>query len=191
MSYINPNVPQITNPVGVDKIIQDIQLQLSAGLTWLEKSFGRAWLFQEKDTSGKVSKMPKCYVGKGEYVNVLPNDNFKSMSFIFCKDKEKNEGFNASRLGSHKKRDLSIIIWGNLKKIDSTKTYIFTEELKKEVEKILIGLDYICSMNSYVDEKAESVFEGFTINDVDTQYLMHPYFACRFDFTVGYFDTIC
>lgn len=192
MSYKNPSIPIITNPVGIDAVIQNIQLSLSSGLIWLEKSFGRAWTHVEKQPDGKTIKLPKCYSGTGEYINVLPNDNLKAQSFIAVRDKEKTDGhINSSSLGIHKKRDISLYIWGNLKKINVNKTYIFTEELKREVEKILIGLEYIQSLNGYYDERAEVVFVDYTLNDVDTQYLMHPYFAMRFDITVSYFDSIC
>ena len=191
MSYKNPAIPTIVNPVGIDTVIQNIQVNLASGLTWLEKSFGRAWLHQEKQPDGKVVKLPKCYSGTGEYINVLPNDNLKAQSFIAVRDKEKNDGISPSRLGASKTRDLSIIFWGNLKKINGAKTYIFTEELKREVEKIIIGLEYILSINGYWDERAEIIFADYTLMDANTQYLMHPYFAMRFDITVSYFDSIC
>lgn len=190
MSYSNPNIPVIPNPVGLEQKIQDIQNALSAGLSWLEKSFGRAWIHQEKDPSGKVSKIPKAYAGLGEYINVLPNDNFKSQSFIMAKGYERFEDYNHAALGIHKKRDLHIIFWGNLKKIDLARDYIFTEELKKQIQLALNNVEGLI-ITGYFDERADQVFADFTLNDVDTQLLMFPYFACKFDVTVNYFDAIC
>lgn len=190
MSYNNPNIPQIPNPVGLDAKIQDIQNTLSASLPWLEKSFGRAWAFSEKDVNGKVSKIPKAYTGLGEYINVLPNDNFKSQSFVIAKGYERFEDYNAAALGIHKKRDLSVIFWGNLKKIDLAKDYIFTEDLKKQIQLALNNVEGLI-ITGYYDEKADQVFADFTLIDVDTQLLMHPYFACKFDVTVNFFESIC
>lgn len=189
MSYQNPTIPLITNPTGLDKVIQDIQEAFANGLPWLHKSFGRAWLHQEVDSSGKTVKYPKCYDGSGEYTNVLPNDNFESMCFIAARGQEKPEEFNNLAKGNHKTRDLSIYFWGNLTTIDENKTYIFTEVLKKDIEKILVN--YVASINAYYDEKAETIFQDYTLSDVNTQYLMHPYFALRFDITVKYFENYC
>jgi hypothetical protein len=189
MSYNNPNIPIIENLTGLDKVIQDIQIDLSARLPWLAKSFGRAWTFQESDAAGKVLKVPKCYSGSGEYINVLPNDNLTAQSFIAATQPEKWEKFNSMSMGNSKIRSLAIYFWGNLKKIDKDKDYIFTEELKNQIEKVLIG--HVDTIVSYYDEKAEQVFSDYSINDVDTQYLMYPFFACRFDVTVKYYDSLC
>jgi hypothetical protein len=188
MSYIKPNIPIITNPSGLEIPIQTIQQELGTGLSWLEKSFGRAWMHSEYSTDGKTKKYPKCWDGV-DYINVLPNDNFKAMSFIAVKAQEKYAKFSDAAVGNPKTRDLSVIIWGNLKKIDPAKTYIFTEYLKLQVEKILVP--NVAVITAYYDEKAETVFQDYTLIDIDTQYLMYPFFAMRFDVTVDYFDTYC
>jgi hypothetical protein len=187
MSYLKPNIPLIAAPKGLEIPIQDIQIALGK-LSWIEKSFGRAWQHQEIGTDGKTKKYPKCWDGV-DYTNVLPNDNFSAMSFIAAKAQEKLPDFSTTTNGNPKTRDLSVIVWGNLKKIDPTKTYIFTETLKLDVEKVLVANSTLIS--AYFDEKAEVVFQDYSLVDVDTQYLMYPYFAMRFDITVRYYNSYC
>ena len=191
MSSINPTIPVISNPIGIDKPIQEIQIALSAGLPWLKKSFGRAWMYSERDPSGKVQKYPKCYCGGNDYLNVLPNDQLISQSFFSVRSPEKVENFNREGGGNHKTREVSIIFWGNLKKIDGSKSYIYTEELKKQVEMILIQHENIQSINAYYDEKADDIFAPFTLNDVEGQYLVYPLTGFKFDVTIKYFDQLC
>jgi ferredoxin-fold anticodon binding domain-containing protein len=73
----------------------------------------------------------------------------------------------------------------NLKRIDPNKDYVFTEQLKHEVEVILKANKWIKTIDSYVDEKVDDVFEGYTI-DPDSKYLMYPYSGFRFNCTVAY-----
>lgn len=195
MSYQNPEILLITSPVGLDKAIQSIQQELATGLTWLEKSFGRAWEFKEIDpATEKDIRVPKCYYGEGEYINVLPNDNLKAQSFITVRNEETWPSYSRAT-GNSKSRDLSIIFWFNLKEINPAKDYIFTEELKTEVEKILKLNAYVASINRYYDERVEDVFDGYisqaesgrySVDDTKTQYLMYPYSGFRFDVTIAY-----
>jgi hypothetical protein len=71
--------------------------------------------------------------------------------------------------------------------VDETKDYIFTEELKKQVEVILRANPDVKSINSYFDEKPEDVFQGYDI-DRSSQFLMYPYAGFRFNITIGYFE---
>lgn len=193
MSYKNPQILTIDQPIGLDAVIQSIQTELMV-LTWLDKSFGRAWEFTETAPDGRQIKVPKCYLGDGEYINVLPNDFLKAQSFIQVISEERWVDFEKYAL-AHKERDLAVVFWFNLKSIDSSKKHIFTEELKKEVSGVLASNAYIKSINTYVDEKAEEVFKGFidsgagtisTTDDDKNQYLMHPYSGFRFELTAGY-----
>jgi hypothetical protein len=195
VSYQNPDILLITSPTGLDKVIQSIQQEFAAGLTWLEKSFGRAWEFKEVDpATERIIRVPKCYSGEGEYINVLPNDFLKAQSFITVRNEETWPSYSRAT-GNSKSRTLSAIFWVNLNEIDPTKDYIFTEVLKKDVEKILKANAYVASIDKYFDERVEDVFDGYisqaesgrySVDDTKTQYLMYPYSGFRFDFTVAY-----
>jgi hypothetical protein len=196
MSYQNPTILLIESPVGLEKAIQSVQLDLANGLTWLDKSFGRAWEFKEVTSEGKTIRVPKAYDGKGEYIPVLCNDFLSGSSFITVRNEETWPSYSRAT-GNSKSRTLSAIFWVNLKEIDPTKDYIFTELLKKDVEKILKANAYVASIDKYFDERVEDVFDGYisqaesgrySVDDTKTQYLMYPYAGFRFDFTVAYME---
>lgn len=199
MSYKNPSILILSSPIGIDAVIQSIQQDLYSGLTWLEKSFGRAWEFKEKDpVSGDQLKLPKCYMGEEEYMNVLPNDFLKSQSFIAVRGEEATDEYNKYGMQSHS-RQLSIIFWFNLKEINSANDTVFTEFLKSDVEKILSKNPWIQSVDKYYDERAEDVFDGYvsnslggrySVDDIKTQYLMYPYSGFRFDITAYYPENV-
>jgi hypothetical protein len=203
MSYSNPDIVLLGNPVGIDAVIQSIQQSLYAGLPWLTKSFGRAYEFKEGYQDGssvKSKRVPKVFIGvtdtgEGEYMDVLPNDNLTAQSFIAVKGFENwpaQEFFSRYNQNSLS-RQLSVIFWMNLKVINPTKEYIFTEELKIEAEKIIKTNPYVSTILRYVDERAEDVFDSYDLRTVNytneddkTQYLMFPYAGFRFDVEVQY-----
>lgn len=179
-------------PIGLDAAIESIRSGLS-GISWVSKSFGRAWAVKEKDpATERIITVPKCYTKDGDYQNVLPNDTIftpgvAGSSFISVIGEESYESFQP-RTGSVKKADLAVIVWANLKMIDSTKDYIFNEQLKKDLEAVLKVNSKVSSINSWVEERADRVFEGydFTGDQFLTEYLMYPYWGCRIELTVIY-----
>lgn len=193
-TYINPSInTNNPSPQALDAAIESIR-QSMAGITWNAKSFGRAWAVKEKDlTTDKLMTIPKAYTAEGNYQNVLPNDTLfgdgaAASSFIAVMgDETYSEDFQP-RTGNVKKADLAIIIWGNLKMIDSSKDYIFNEALKKDIETAIKSNRYIKSINSWTEEKADKVFQGYDLPDdmFYTEWLQYPYWGCRVELTVEY-----
>lgn len=184
MSYVNPAIPKPPIPIGVERAIEDMRGMLEVNLPWISFAFGRAFTFNE-DTK----RIPKCYAGDGEYINVLPNDTlFRPLTaaslFFQVRTSEKYSQFNYEH-GSTKETTIGIIFWGNLKLIDSDKGYIFTEELKDDVEQIIKRNPYVREIESWTDERVENVFDLYSI-DANTQYLMYPYTGFRVNVIINY-----
>jgi len=203
MSYEKPVIPVIAAPSGFNKAVQSLQVELYNGLSWLEKSFGRAYMFRERDINGNASNTPKCYDGAGEYINVLPNDMFSAMSFIIPTDGEIIIDGNKWILS--KTRACSLIFWVDLSRLIPGKDYVFTEELKTEVQAVLKANPYVFQINKYFDDRAENIYAGMDIDfkgryrekkkgtysnaaQVGEQYLMFPYAGMRFDIVFAYPD---
>lgn len=197
MSYINPNIPQIASAINLDAVIQSIQNDLAA-ISWHEKSFGRAWV-QYETIGNKRLRVPKCYNTKKEYYNALPNDTFNSISFIATNGDEKPISQNGVNSATMKERELKVIFWLHMTKISDFSgldfsgidfstygDYVFTEVLKTQVEKVLRNNSYVKSIDRYIDDSIERVYDGYDIEAFDTHYGMFPYSAFRFDITVGY-----
>jgi len=198
---VNPLIPLLSNPIGLDKAIQDIQIALS-DISWLEKIFGRAFEFNAINTLGKRIKKPMVYIGNGEYYSVLPNDTFKSMCFFLTRGHEESEGYLTGNTLIYKVRGISIIFWVNLKLIDPTNDYIFTEKLKTDVEKVLIHLPQVQDLENYNDQDADQIFASsgkaklgvstpFNLADTPDAYLMYPYSAFRMELSLKYTDILC
>jgi hypothetical protein len=184
MSYVNPSPITAPLPIGIERAIEDMRGMLEVNLPWLSFAFGRALSFDE---GGK--KTPKCYVGSGEYINVLPNDTlFRKTTaaslFFQLRSSETYVQFNYTN-GSTKEATVGIIFWGNLKLIDDQRPYIFTEELKNNVEQVLKQNPYVKEIDEWVDERAEDVFDKYNLYE-STQYLMYPYSGFRVNVIINY-----
>lgn len=197
MSYSNPtiNANNLT-PIGLDVPIKSVQASI-AGITWMSKSFGRAYEFKEKNPDNdRFRRIPKVYEDSGEYINALPNDAFMTSgvaasSFIAVRNGEKYESFSKYS-GSTRTAELEVIIWANLKLIDSTKDYIFTEILKKDVEHALSANPYVFEIIEWHDENVEQVFEGYDLSEVAyvADYMKYPFTGLRCKLTIKY-DAPC
>lgn len=82
---------------------------------------------------------------------------------------------------------IAIIFWMNLQKIDSSKQFNFSEELRFGVLSVLKKTSMLIESSSMQFDK---VFEPFTINETFRPYIKPPYAAFRIDgsLTFDYFD---
>lgn len=176
--YSNPLVPIITNPINLDREIQEIQLAIAL-IPWIDKSFGRARIGQRNDLQ-KPYLYPEVYKGNGEYYNCLINDNLKASSFIRVgrgRVKDPINGFDShSRVMTY---TLNLIVWYDLKKIDPTKGYRFDEELKKDVMEVLRTLSSLKLLSIY--DAPDEVFDGYSLDHTEWQTFKHPFGGFRFE----------
>lgn len=193
MSYTSPVINSgAAVKQGIDVPIEAIRVAISE-LTWMSKSFGRAMTFREiNNATGKLARTPKVYEQSGEYINVLPNDSIFSSgvaasSFIRVVGPERYESYEPNS-GSLKTARLSVIIWGDLKKIDPSKDYIFTEYLKSQIEAKIKDVHFVSEIIEWYDENVEDVFNGYDFDEeiTRTEFLMYPYAGIRVDVNVTY-----
>lgn len=180
--YSKKEQAPIRFPKGIDKVIANINLKLS-DLTWLTKTYQRAWVL--KDSTEAQKFVAKIYLQGGEYLEPIPQDNEMGISVVMVTSAETNllNDPTTDSYESEKRRDIAIIFGVNLKEIDPSKDYVFTEDLKEEVELQLEKVERL-QINSYVDEDYRQVFAGLNITDFNI--LQYPYAAFRFNCTVFY-----
>lgn len=178
-TIVNPN----PNPVNLDGQIFRLQ-QVFQPVEWLEYAFGRTWAaYRIKERKGTII-YPNVYVGNGEYESMLPNDRYKSYCYFIPRDGLRRHQYTAIPKTSRNsfKSALDIAFYFNLKKINPTANYVHTENLLLDV------LQALRSVNNYsVDEifyEPRNVFEGYTIDFVETQYLSYPYGGFRISGTL-------
>ena len=182
---IDPYV--LANPLGVDMVVNALQARFDLGLTWLEKSFGRAVAMSHQKDNQKID-YPGLFVKEGfDYMNMIALDNWDAYSFFFARDTEDPLDFGDGIRNTFR-RELDLIFWINLERADSTKEYDYLPELKREILNIIDGTTYSQStdlgqvlavdvLNVY--DEPDNIFDGFDIDLEDTQLLYWPYRGLR------------
>lgn len=188
------------NPVLLDKILQDIQSALVKRLTWLDHAFGKAYRLVEHRRDGSKFIYPAAYAGDGEYISLLPNDNFGNFSWFDVYDPQQITRVVQS--SPQYTFNGAIVFWYNLSSIYSDKTVLYTEEIKDEIMRVLTAPGLITSTgrliikdiyenfeNLYRGYSIEKIYNNFTytgegIQSIDKQFFMYPYAGIRIEFTL-------
>lgn len=188
------------DPVLLDKILQDMQKSLMNKLKWLNCAFGRAYKLVEHRPDGNKFIYPAMYNGNGEYVSLLPNDNFGNFSWFDIYDPQKITEVVQS-LPQYTFSG-AIIFWYDLSSIYEDETVMHTEEVKDEIMRVLttpglitttgklvINDIYECFENIYKGYSIEKIYNNYTykgegIQDIDKQFFMYPYAGIRIEFTL-------
>ena len=176
-----PKVPKPATPAFTDKIIVQVQDTLKAKLPWLDYSFGQSQrLVTTKDK--KDYFYPGVHIGRGDYLNVLPDQNLGNYSFFILEDPQ-NVDFRAHTTNNVKLK-YSLVFWFNLDKVFPGLIDRNTEALKAQILKILnreLFLTFGRIDVRSIYEQAENIYKGYSLKEVDSQYLMQPYGGFRFE----------
>lgn len=191
-------IPSKENPVLLDKILQDIQQSLMNKLKWLNYAFGRAYKLVEHRPDGNKFIYPAAYVGNGEYVSLLPNDNLGNFSWFDIYDPQKiTEVVQSLPQYSF---EGAIIFWYDLQSIYEDESVLHTEEIKDEIIRVLTTPGLITTTgkisitniyerfeNIYKDYSIERIYNNYAykgegIQDIDKQFFMYPYAGIRIEF---------
>lgn len=188
------------DPVLLDKTLQDMQKSLMNRLKWLNCAFGRAYKLVEHRPDGNKFIYPAMYNGNGEYVSLLPNDNFGNFSWFDIYDPQKITEVVQS-LPQYTFSG-AIIFWYDLSSIYEDETVMHTEEVKDEIMRVLTTPGLITTTGKLVIndiyERFENIYKGYSIEkiynnytykgegiqDIDKQFFMYPYAGIRIEFTL-------
>lgn len=188
------------NPVLLDRIIQDMQDVLTEKLSWLDLAFGKAYKLIEHRPDGDKFVYPAAYNGKGEYMSLLPNDNFGNFCWFDVYDPQEIIANIQSR--PQFTFDGAIVFWYDLSSIYEDDSVIYTEEIKDEIVRILTTPGFIktsskLTINS-IYERPENIYKGYAvekiynnftykgegIQSIDKQFFSYPYAGLRIEFTI-------
>ena len=188
------------NPVLLDKILQDMQKALKEKLKWLDYAFGKAYKLVENRPDGNKFVYPAMYNGNGEYVSLLPNDNFGNFSWFDIYDPQKITQVVQS-LPQYTFSG-AIVFWYDLSRIYEDQSVIYTEEIKDEILRVLTTPGIITTTGKFtindIYERFENIYSGYSIEkiynnyiyrgqgiqDIDKQFFMYPYAGIRIEFTI-------
>lgn len=175
--YLQPEQPRL-----FDRPIQDMQKSLGRKLLFMNHVFGRCERLL-KVVDGRRYYSPNIYKGNDEYELLTP-DNAELGNYCFFVADEPQVMVQNFGISGRMRAPFSLVVWVDQRTIeDKDARDIYGLELKV--------LDAIASPGvlrhggmelSRVYHKAENVFQGFTMDEVDNQFLMSPFMGLRFEF---------
>lgn len=162
-----------------DRVIHDVQDALGT-LGWLDHVFGRSERLVRIGVSGGRIITPNVYYGKNEYVQLLP-DNTELGNYCFFYMEDPQQVTIPMGTNSRLKAPFSLVVWVDMRTVGATYDDRNTEDLKEQLLKTIhTGLVRHGSIKvTSVYERAENVFVGYSLDEVDNQYLMAPYAGFR------------
>lgn len=169
------------------KIVQEFQ-ELLDTVTWLDSAYNYpiAHIGTQKQEEIQQTTYPQIYINDGEsdYEDVRPNDKIQALSFW-----ELNEPYTFDREMEDVNISLSLIIWYNLKRVDNTKSYDFSGELRAEIIQLLYENDVDNDIE--IEIRPKEIFDKYNFQKSDLKYLGHPYGASKFTFEKRFEDINC
>lgn len=194
------NIVYKENPVLLDKILQDMQKNLTEKLPWLNYAFGRAYKLIEHRADDNKFVYPAAYNGNGEYISLLPNDRYGNFLWFDIYDPQTITQVSPSL--PQFTFEGAIVFWYDLSSIYDDSSVLHTEEIKDEIIRILTTPGLILgngriSLNK-VYERFENIYAGYSlekiynnyqysgedIQSIDKQFFMYPYAGLRIEFNI-------
>lgn len=163
-----------------DRVIQGLQDALGA-LTWLDHIFGRSERLV-KMVEGRKYYTPNVYAHNGEYIPLVPDNTMLGNYAFFVLSEPQQVSVPMGRQ-NRVKAPFSLIVWVDTRTIDlwsekdSRNTEYIKEQLLKTVQRAWLRHGSVSVDRVY--QLAENVFDGYTLDEVDNQYLMAPFAGFR------------
>lgn len=191
------NAPVIPNAVMLDRVIGDIQQGLVDNISWLNAAFGRSQRLT-KMMNGKKIVTPNVYCGgwnghgENDYIETSPDSKIGNFAFFEIEDPQT---IDAGPWARQIKAPFGLIVWCDLTRVYNTATNRNTEKLKAQILHVLNGragwhLSGGRIIINRIYERPENIYRGYTLSEIDNQFLMHPYAGFRFDGILEY-DELC
>lgn len=175
MGTITMNIPTKQNPMLFDKLVGELQRGLFEQLGWLNNSFGIAERLKTI-INGRTHYTPNIYLNGNDYEQLLPDSNFGNYSFFLLEEPQELNFVRGMR--GEISAPFSFIVWFDIRSINDDRNIMAVEaDVLRALTDILTRSGHI-EINE-VFTKAENVFKGFTLDEVDNQFLMHPYCGFR------------
>lgn len=181
----------------LDEVIAQIQTGLVDGLPWLDAAFGRAQRLT-KEISGKRIIVPNVFCGgwrghgPNDYIEVSPDAKIGNFSFFEIDDPQT---IDAGPWAREVRAPFSLIVWFDLTRVYDTASNRNTERIKADILRLLSGrtgwhLRQGRVAVNRIYERAENIYRGYTLSEIDNQFLMHPFAGFRFEGTLEY-EELC
>ena len=170
-----------SNPKLFDEAVGYIQASVAADNT-LGAFFDNIFGIAERTVAmvqGRRYYTPSWYVGGLEYVGLLPDDKLGNYMFFTLDEPQEIE--HEQGLQNRYRCGFNIIVWGRFTSASDPSGDRNREAFKSGLLRVIEGswMKRGAFTLDTIYERAENVFQGFTTDEVDNQYLMQPYFGYR------------
>lgn len=191
------NAPVIPDAVMLDRVLGEIQNGLVENIGWLDAAFGKAQRLT-KMMNGKNIITPNVYCGgwqghgPNDYIEVSPDSKIGNFSFFEVDDPQT---IDAGPWAREVSAPFALIVWFDLTRVYGVADNRNTERLKAEILHVLNGragwhlTDGRITINR-IYERAENIYRGYTLSEIDNQFLMHPFSGFRFEGVLE-FNELC
>lgn len=184
-------VPKVETPVFFDTIITQVQDALAVGLPWLDHIFGQSQtLIRLRDK--KEFKYPGVHIKKGRYQSVHPDQGLGNFSFFILHDPQEIKEDQSTHGLDLVECNFSLVLWFNMDKVFGKINDRNMEVIKAQVLKVLKRDLFLKSGRLKVtslSQEASTVYKGYDLKEVDTQYLMQPFGGLRLEGTLQITET--
>ena len=185
-------IPLKAEPKLMDAVIQQMQVALGGGLTWLDHIFGKAERvehniselkqYYQKHMHEEPFYTPAVYVGGGKYERIVPDmPDWGNYAFFYLDRKQ--EVTEQAKVPPYFrfKGEVSLIVWGDSRDIESEDDRNL-ESIKLQVWNVLGGMRLTDGRVRWTEviENSEEVFSEYSIKEAYGKLLMWPYFGFRF-----------
>ena len=189
-------IPLKGQPRLFEAVIQEMQVQMGVGLAWLNHVFGKAEKtavdysvlrqYYRKHEEKAAYYLPSVYVGGGKYESIVPDRrDWGNYAFFYMEEPQEVSGGRRVPPYFDLEGTVNVIVWGDSRDIEAEDDRNL-ESIKNEVLNVLGGMRLTTGHVEWerVYER-ESVFEEYSMSEMDGQYLMWPFFAFRVKGRVG------
>lgn len=191
MSYRTPIIPTLTLK-GIDKKIQDLQIEINTDLSWLDKSFGLADRIVEIK-EGKEYVYPAVFESnKIDSIPMMPGDVWQSFCFWVKTEESKfDNNVDFPPKNPMITYNVSCIFYIDIRRIDNTLTYKETKsKLRDDIFNFFnkVQLSARLKQLRFIDDDITKVWEGYSLDQIDNTFKVYPKWACRMDFELSFRD---
>lgn len=174
--YLQPSEPRL-----FDRPIQDMQRSIAKKLLFMNHVFGRSERLT-KEVDGKRVTSPNVYAGKDEYILLTP-DNTELGNYCFFVEDDPEQMVANFGISGRMKAPFSLVVWVDMRTVeDKDVRNVYDLELKVLDAVASAGVLRHGGMEvTRVYHRAENVFSGFSLDEVDNQFLMSPFTGLRLD----------
>lgn len=185
-------IPLKAQPKLFEAVIQQMQVALGGGLTWLDHVFGKAERvehniselrqYYQKHMHDEPFFTPAFYVGGGKYERIVPDKQDWGNYAFFYMERRQDLGDQTRVMPYFRlKGEVNLIIWGDSRTIEREDDRNI-ESIKSDILQVLGGMMLKDAVVRWTEvyENSEEVWREYSIRETIGKFAMHPYFCFRF-----------